>query len=144
MTTKQLIAQALEKWGFPVTTESDRSIVFRYQMNYIQASEAGNAEGRSAVIITLTNMFTADSDEKMAMGLRACNDINNNTLHAKLYIDSDSDLIISSEFFFTADSDFEGIFNAGLRSLIAAKKKFTARYSEIEEEFKLIAELSGE
>lgn len=143
MTTKELIKQVLEKWEFPVLQENDNCLVFRYQMNYIQANITGG-EDTNAVVLTLTGVFSADDEKEMFLGLRTCNDLNYNLLQVKLYIDSDSDLIIASEFFYQTPDDMEYLLNMSLQSVIVAKRRFTQKYRELEEEAKLILELEQE
>lgn len=143
MTTKELIKQVLEKWGFPILQENDTCLVFRYQMSYIQANITGG-EDANAVALTLTGVFSADDEKEMFLGLRTCNDLNYNLLQVKLYIDSDSDLIIASEFFYQTPDDMEYLLNMSLQSIIVAKRRFTQKYRELEEEAKLISELEQE
>lgn len=143
MTTKELIKQVLEKWGFPILQENDTCLVFRYQMSYIQANITGG-EDANAVALTLTGVFSADDEKEMFLGLRTCNDLNYNLLQVKLYIDSDSDLIIASEFFYQTPEDMEYLLNMSLQSIIVAKRRFTQKYRELEEEAKLISELEQE
>ena len=128
MTTKEEIKQVLEKWGFPILQDNENSLVFRYQMSYVQANITGNDEN-NAIALTLSGIFSADDEKEMFLGLRTCNDLNCNLLQVKLYIDSDSDLIISAEFFHKAP---------------VAKKRFLQKYRELEEEAKLISELEQE
>lgn len=80
----------------------------------------------------------------MALGLRSCNELNCNLLHVKLYIDSDSDLIVSAEFFHKEPADLEYLLSMALRAIIVAKLRFIQRYGEIEEEAKLMSELEQE
>ncbi len=143
MTTKEEIRQVLEKWGFPVLQENDNMLVFRYQMSYIQANITGNDEN-NAIALTLSGIFSADDEKEMFLGLRTCNDLNCNLLQVKLYIDSDSDLIISAEFFHKAPDDMEYLLTMALQSVIVAKKRFLQKYRELEEEAKLISELEQE
>lgn len=143
MTTKEQIKQVLEKWGFPILQENDNSLVFRYQMSYVQANITGG-EDTNAIALTLSGIFSADNEEEMMLGLRTCNDLNCNLLQVKLYIDSDSDLIIAAEFFLKTPEDVEYLFTVALQSVIVAKKRFLQRYREIEEEAKLISELEQE
>ena len=143
MTTKELIKQVLEKWRFPVLQENDNSLVFRYQMSYIQANIYSGADSNS-VALTLTGIFSADDEKEMFLGLRTCNDLNYNLLQVKLYIDSDADLIIASEFFYKTEDDMEYLLTMALQSVIIAKRRFAQKYSELEEEAKLISELEQE
>lgn len=140
MTTKEQIKQVLEKWGFPILQENDNSLVFRYQMSYVQANITGG-DDTNAIALTLSGIFSADNEEEMMLGLRTCNDLNCNLLQVKLYIDSDSDLIIAAEFFLKTPNDVEYLLMVALQSVIVAKKRFLQRYREIEEEAKLISEL---
>lgn len=143
MTTKEQIKNVLEKWGFPVLQENDNSLVFRYQMSYVQANITGG-EDSNAIALTLSGIFSADDEREMLLGLRTCNDLNCNLLQVKLYIDSDSDLIIAAEFFHKTPEDMEYMLTMALQSVIVAKKRFLQRYHEIEEEAKLISELEQE
>ena len=143
MTTKEQIKQVLEKWGFPILQENDNSLVFRYQMSYVQANITGG-DDTNAIALTLSGIFSADNEEEMMLDLRTCNDLNCNLLQVKLYIDSDSDLIIAAEFFLKTPEDVEYLLMVALQSVIEAKKRFLQRYREIEEEAKLISELEQE
>lgn len=143
MTTKEEIKQVLEKWGFPILQDNEISLVFRYQMSYVQANITGNDEN-NAIALTLSGIFSADDEKEMFLGLRTCNDLNCNLLQVKLYIDSDSDLIISAEFFHKAPDDMEYLLTMALQSVIVAKKRFLQKYRELEEEAKLISELEQE
>lgn len=143
MTTKEQIKQVLEKWGFPILQENDNSLVFRYQMNYVQANITGG-DDTNGIALTLSGIFSADNEEEMMLGLRTCNDLNCNLLQVKLYIDSDSDLIIAAEFFLKTPENVEYLLTMALQSVIVAKKRFLQRYREIEEEAKLISELEQE
>lgn len=143
MTTKEIIRNVLEKWKFPILRESDNSLVFRYQMNYIQAN-ISSGEDSNAVALTLTGLFTADDEKEMSLGLRTCNDLNLNRLQVKLYIDADTDLVIASEFFYKTEEDMEYLLSMSLQSMVVAKKRFLQKYTELEEEAKLISELEQE
>lgn len=143
MTTKEKIKQVLEKWKFPVLQETDNTLVFRYQMSYIQITISGD-EDTSALSLTLTGIFTADNDQEMTLGIRTCNELNCNLFHVKFYIDSDADLVIASEFFHGDPDDMEDLLSASLRLLIIAKKRFLQKYGEMEEEAKLMSELEQE
>ena len=143
MTTKEQIKQVLAKWGFPILQENDNSLVFRYQMSYVQANITGG-DDTNAIALTLSGIFSADNEEEMILGLRTCNDLNCNLLQVKLYIDSDSDLIIAAEFFIKTPQDVEYLLTVALQSVIVAKKRFLQRYREIEDEAKLISELEQE
>lgn len=143
MTTKEQIKQVLEKWKFPVLQEDDNSLVFRYQMSFVQANITGGDES-NAIALTLSGIFSADNEKEMFLGLRACNDLNCNLLQVKLYIDSDADLIIAAEFFHKSTEDLEYLLTMALQSVIIAKKRFTQNYNELEEEAKLMSELEHE
>lgn len=143
MTTKEQIKQVLEKWGVPILQENDNSLVFRYQMNYIQANITGG-EDSNAIALTLSGILSADNEKEILLGLRTCNDLNCNLLQVKLYIDSDSDLIIAAEFFHKTPEDMEYMLTMALQSVIVAKKRFLQKYRELEEEAKLISELEQE
>lgn len=143
MTSKELVKQTPEKWHFPILQETDNGLTIRYQMSYIQANITGG-EDTNAVALTLAVVFSADDEKEMFLGLCTCNDLNYNLLQVKLYIDSDSDLIIASEFFYQTPEDMEYLLDMSLQSVIVAKRCFTQKYCELEEEAKLISELEQE
>lgn len=143
MTTKKLIEQVLEKWEFPILESIDNSVLFRYQMSYIQANATDNEDSRSATL-SLSGFFTADNEKELLLCLHACNDVNHNLIHVKAYVDSDSALMITSEFFFKTEDDFEHLMNMSLRTMITAKRRFARKYEELEAEAKLISELEEE
>ena len=143
MTTKELIRQVLEKWRFPILQEAENSIVFRYQLNYIQANVMGG-EDSNGVALTLAGIFSADDERETMLCLRTCNDLNWNLLQVKLYLDSDSDLIIASEFFYDNEDAMEYLMKISLKTLIVGKRRFNQRYKEFEDEEKLFSELEQE
>lgn len=143
MTTKEQIKQVLEKWKFPVLQENDNSLVFRYQMSFVQANITGGDES-NAIALTLSGIFSADNEKEMFLGMRACNDLNSNLLQVKLYIDSDAGLIIAAEFFHKSPEDLEYLLTMALQSVIIAKKRFAQKYNELEEDAKLMSELEQE
>lgn len=140
-TTKELIMEVLAGWGFPLLREEERHVSFRYQLLVVSGSEAGT-EDRPAVGLTLVGLFKVDNEKEMEMGLRACNDVNEGLLHVKAYIDKDGDLILASEYFYKSEEDMEYLMKEGLDSLVAARKRFIAKYQELEEEARLLAELA--
>lgn len=141
METKELVKSVLEKWNFPVLQEGDSSVVFRYQMNYIQANFIGDDNGMALV---LSGLFAADDDKKMSLALRVCNDLNCNLLQVKLYVDAESDLTIAAEYFYQTEDDMEYLMTMALQALVVAKKRFLQKYKELEAEDKLISELEEE
>lgn len=142
MTTKELLKQVLEQWGFPILEEKEHSLVFRYQMNYIQLN-AMDGDSRS-VAATLSGIFTADDEQDLKIGLKTCNDLNWHLLQIKLYLDGDNDLIIASEFFYKTEEDMEHLLLLSLKALITGKKQFIKKYKEYVEEEKLLSELNEE
>ena len=143
MKTKNLLKDILGKWNFPVLKETDTSLVFRYQMNFIQAN-LNNDDDMDTVSLTLAGVFTAENDEEMFLCLRACNELNFSIFHVKLYIDADADLVIASEFFYNDEKNLENLFKSGLDVMLVSKKKFLEKYRELEDEAKLISELEKE
>ncbi len=143
MTTKEQIKQVLEKWGFPILQENDNSLVFRYQMNYVQANIT-DGDDTKAIVMTLSGIFSADNEEEWILGMRTCKSLNYNLLQVKIYIYSDSDILIAAEFFHKTRRDMEYLLAMALQSVIIAKKRFLQRHREIEDEVKLISELERE
>ncbi len=143
MTTKETIKEILDTWGFPVLQETEGTLLFRYQLSYIQLNITGDDDS-AGIAVTLTNIFSADDDKKMNIALRTCNDLNYNLMQVKLYIDSDSDLVIASEFFYKPGEDMEFLLTLALNCVVSAKKKFIGKYRQIEEETDLMAELENE
>jgi len=133
MKTKELIKQVLEKWNFPVLQEREKSLVFRYEMSYIQINIPGD-EDCNAIAVTLSGFFTANNDKEMALGLRTCNLLNYELFQVKLYIDRDNDLVIAAEFFFSTHEDIESSLMNGLKTVIGAKRRFNPQYEEFEKE----------
>lgn len=142
MTNKDQIKQVLETWGFPILKETDNSLVFRYQMNYVQISIT-EGDDSAGVAISLSGLFTADDEKEMFLALRACNELNYQLLHTKLYIDSDADLIIAAEYFTKTNVEKEFHLDYALQSIITAKKKFLQKYKELEEDAELASELNS-
>lgn len=143
MKTKETIKQILEKWGFPVLQETDNSLVYRYQMNFIQTNITQGEEG-AGVAVTLSGIFKANDEKEMNIALRTCNFLNCNLMQVKLYIDADSDLIIAAEFFHDEDEDMEYQLTMALKTTVSAKKKFLQKYREIADEVNLMSELEME
>lgn len=142
MKTKDAIKQVLEKWGFPVVQETETSVVYRYQMSFIQTNVSSESDEGAAVTVTYTGLFKADDDKEMIIGLRTCNDLNYNMMQVKLYIDSDSDLTIAGEFFIPDEEQLEYQLSMALKAVMGAKRKFTARYRQFKEEADLLEELN--
>lgn len=140
MTTKDRLKQILAGWKFPVRTETETSLVFRYQMNYVQANIT-DGDDVNAIAITLSGIFSADDERVMRLALRTCNDLNYHLLQAKFYIDSDCDLMIAAEFFHRSPEDLEYLALMALQTLVAAKKRFLQKYSELDDEGKLASQL---
>jgi len=143
MTTKEKIRGILEQLHLPILEEDEKIIVTRFQINYIQIRFMGDDDSR-ALTTNLFGFFTADDDAEMARGLKACNEINNNLLQVKVFIDNDGDAIAATEFMYMADEDMENVLMKALKSLIVAKKQFIAKYQSMEEEDKLLADLEEE
>lgn len=143
MKTKEEIKEILEKWGFPLLQETENSVLFRFQMNYIQTNITGD-DDNAGIAVTLAGIFSAENEKDMNVGLRTCNDLNHNLMQVKLYIDGDSDLIIASEYFHQPGADMELQLTMALNMVVSAKKKFLQRYKQIEEEMNLISELESE
>lgn len=143
MTTKEQVKHVLEKLGFPILQENDNSLAFCYQMNYVQANITDGAD-TNAIVMTLSGIFSADNEEEWILGIRTCKSLNYNLLQVKIYIYSDSDIIIAAEFFHKTRRDMEYLLAMALQSVIIAKKRFLQRHREIEDEVKLISELERE
>ena len=142
MTTKEQIKEILGKWNFPILQEDEEVLLFRYQMSYVQLIIT---EGKKyvAVTATLNGLLTAVDREEKAFCLNVCNDLNFNLLQVKLYVDSESDLIISSEFFHFTEGELERQLDTALMSLIIAKKRFFEVYNGVREEQLAAAELDN-
>lgn len=140
MTTKEKIRGILEQWHLPILEDAEKVIMTRFQINYIQIKFMGDDDSR-ALTTNLFGFFTADDASEMARGLKACNEINNNLLQVKVFIDNDGDAIAATEFIHIADEDMEHVLMMAFKSLIAAKKQFIAKYRTMEEEDNLLADL---
>lgn len=140
MTSKELVKQALENWRFPVLEENDTTIVIGYQMNYVHITSLN--EETNSIAVLLTNIFTADNEREERLGLKTCNELNYRMMQVKFYIDSDNDLIISSEFFYNNEEDVEALLNMALHAVVTGKKRFVSQYKETEAEDRLLQELN--
>lgn len=140
MTSKELVKQALENWRFPVLEENDTTIVIRYQMNYVHITSLN--EETNSIAVLLTNIFTADNEREERLGLKTCNELNYRMMQVKFYIDSDKDLIMSSEFFYNNEDDVEAQLNMALHAVVTGKKRFVSQYKETEAEDRLLQELN--
>ena len=132
MKTKEIIKQVVEKWGLPISNETENGFIFRYQLNFVCVT--GSDGDDKAVTLGISGFFVAENANEMFLALKTCNELNCNLLHTKLYIDEDADLIISSEFFFRTESDMEHLLKMSLKSLITAKLCFNKKYDEFESE----------
>lgn len=142
-TIKNAIKEVLEKWNFPVISEKEQSILFRYQLNYIHANEAGS-ESSPAVALVLTGFFHADNEREKSLSLQACNELNYTMLQTKLYIDSDGDLVVSGEFFWHPGDDMEYQLDKNLEGMVVAKRRFMIEYEKLEAEAKHLSDLAGQ
>ena len=140
MRSKELVKQILEKWRFPVLDETENTIVIRYQMNYAHISSLN--EESNSIAVLLTNIFSAENEREESLGLKSCNELNCCMMQVKFYIDSDKDLIISSEFFYNTEADVEAQLSMALQSVIVGKKRFLSQYNETEAEDRLLQELN--
>ena len=143
MKSKETIKETLEKWGFPVLQETDNSLIYRFQMNFIQTNITEGEDG-AGVAVTLSGIFKAEDEKEMDIALRACNFLNCNLMQVKLYIDADSDLIIAAEFFHEDGEDIGYQLTMALKTTVSAKKKFLQKYREIADEVNLMSELEKE
>lgn len=140
MTSKELVKQALEKWRFPVLDEGENTIVIRYQMNYVHIASLN--EESNSIAVLLTNIFSAENEREERLGLKTCNELNFRMMQVKFYIDSDNDLIISSEFFYNTEEHVEAQLSMALHAVVSGKKRFVSQYKETEAEDKLLQELN--
>lgn len=137
-----MIKGVLEGWGFPVLEERENNLMFRYQMSYIQVNIMTNDE--HAVAVTLSGLFKAENEKETRVCLRTCNFVNWQLMQVKCYLDSDNDMIIASEFFLNAEEDAGFILNKALESVVTAKKTFTRKYREFDEEDTMMASMAEE
>lgn len=143
MKTKELVKQVLEKWGFAIVKETDTKLVFHYQMNAITMSVINFGEN-DAVALSLAEIFSADDYDEYCRAIRVCNDLNTHMILAKLFVDPESDLIVTSEFFYKTEDDMEYLLTKGLQAVIAGKIHFIKKYEELEDEDKLISETEND
>lgn len=142
MTSKDIVRQTLEKWGFPILQESENALVIRYQLNYVQIGSL--MPDSKSIAVTLTGAITVHNDREKLIAIKTCNELNYRMMQVKLYIDEDNDLVIASEFFYNDGSDVEYLLDMALHAVVVAKKRFTPQYDAEFEEDKLIRELEGE
>lgn len=140
MTTKELIKGILEKWRFPVIQETETGVVFRYQMNVVQANCTDGE--RPAISVIYTGTFTANDDREFQLGLKTCNQLNFHLMLVKAYLDNDNDLNLSAELFYRNEDDLEYLFQTALKAIVSGKMEFIKRYRDVEAEQRLISELN--
>lgn len=142
MSNIETAKRILAKRKFPVVQETEKCLVFRYQMNYVQISALKDDDPGFSV--TLAGVFTADNENEMRLGLKTCNELNYRMMLAKFYIDEDNDLIIASEFFYVNEDDAEQLLFIALNAVISGKKRFMNQYESIAEDDKLLREMASE
>lgn len=142
MNAKELIKREIEKLGLNVEHESDDNVLFRYQISWVQAGNACNADVSAATML-LQGQITARDEKEMRICTQACNELNKSLLHVKLYLDSDLEVMIASEFFYKDENDFGEIMEKCLDMLIVAKRRFLLKYKELQEEDNLLSELEN-
>lgn len=140
MTSKELVKQTIEQWGFPILQDEETALVTRFQMSYIQIS--GLQDDSKGIAVTLTGLFKAEDERQLRLALKACNELNYRMMQVKLYFDDDNDLVIASEFFYVHDDDVESLLNLALQAVVTTKKRFINKYDEIEAEDRLIQEIN--
>lgn len=133
MNTKQLIKQTLEKWEIPILKETDSYLVFPFKGSNIVAQQSGEQE-ENTIVLFIPGVFRAHDSRNMFLALHVCNELNRDLLQVKTYIDTDDDVIISSEFFYHADEDLEFLLKAALLSLVIAKEQFVNKFNELRKE----------
>lgn len=133
MNTKQLIKQTLEKWEIPILKETDSYLVFSFKGSNIVAQQSGEQE-ENTIVLFIPGVFRAHDSRNMFLALHVCNELNRDLLQVKTYIDTDDDVIISSEFFYHADEDLEFLLKAALLSLVIAKEQFVNKFNELRKE----------
>lgn len=138
MNTKLMVIDILDKWKFPVITESEYSIVFRYQLQYIQTT-VYLEDGIHTLIFSMSGIFSVCNEKEMKAALKTCSDLNGKMPLVKLYIDDEGDLIIRSEVLFS-EGNIELLMKFGLEALMMAKHLYTKRYDEIYKEETLLME----
>lgn len=129
---KHMIKEVMYKWNFPVISENEHGVVFRYRMHYVQTSLFFD-DDFITLLLTLSGVFTPESEREMIAGLKTCGDLNGKLPLIKLYIDKEGELIITSEILFCKEN-LETIMKFGLDAIMTAKTVFSKRYAEISRE----------
>lgn len=140
MTTKDSIKAVLNKWGFPILREEECCVVFRFQMCYVQANIPSEGDSLS-VGLTLAGFFHASTQKEREMAVRVCNDLNFRLFHAKAFVDTDDDAIITSEYFYLTSEDMEYLMHSALHAIVDARKNFIEKYREVQEEARFLSEI---
>lgn len=141
MTSKELVKRTLESWRFPVLSEEDNLLIFRYQMNIIQV---GALEDDShGVAVTLPGVFNPGDDRERRLAMKVGNKLTGELMQVKFYITDYGHLMISSEFFYHNDEDLEFLLEVALQSVIAGKRRFVELYEKEEEEDNFIRQINA-
>lgn len=130
MNTKKLIKRTLENWEIPILKETESYLVFSFKRSNIVAKQVGDQDGNT-IVLFIPGIFKVPDSRNMFLALHVCNELNRDLLQVKTYIDSDDDVIISSEFFYNNDEDIEFLLKAALVGLIIAKGQFADKFSEL-------------
>ena len=139
MKSKELVSRTLEKWKFPIVEETDHSITFRYQMNYVSVGSL--MDEMTSMAVNMRGLFNVENEEEWRYVMKTCNELNFQLMMVKLFVDTDDELVIGAEFFYKTEEDVEYLLNMALQSIMTAKKKFIQHYKAIVEEDKLLQEL---
>lgn len=130
MNTKKLIKRTLENWKIPILKETESYLVFSFKRSNIVAKQVGDQDGNT-IVLFIPGIFKVPDSRNMFLALHVCNELNRDLLQVKTYIDTDDDVIISSEFFYNADDDLEFLLKAALLSLVIAKDQFADKFNEL-------------
>lgn len=134
MTSIEIVKQLLEKWHFPILHEEETFVLLRYQLAYIQIGNLN--EDDQFISVLMSEVFHADDERELRIGMKVCNDLNLKLKLSKFYLDQDNDLIISVEFIYPDEEDVESLLKLALDNIVNSKRIFETTYREMEAEAK--------
>lgn len=118
----QAVADVVESWGFPVLERDERSVLFRYQLNYIEVVASQGDD--NFLSVNLNNFYEIETDKEKSLLDRVCNDLNYKLMQVKAYHNDKFETTLSFEFFFESPTCIDFMLRKGLEGVVQAKRDF--------------------
>ena len=119
----QAVADVVESWGFPVLERDERSVLFRYQLNYVEVVASQGDD--NFLSVNLNNFYEIESPAEKAVVDTVCNDLNYKLMQIKAYRNDKYEPTLSFEFFFDSPASIDYLLRKGLEGVVQAKRDFS-------------------